>query len=68
VLFFFTPGGPRRLLKSLLQEARIPRAERARIPLLWSGERLLAAADLWVDAAVRAEAGRPRRGRLIWHR
>jgi tRNA(Ile)-lysidine synthase len=63
-----TPGGPRRLLKSLLQEARIPRAERARIPLLWSGERLLAAADLWIDAAVRAESGRPRRGRLIWHR
>jgi len=63
-----TPGGPRRLLKSLLQEARIPRAKRARIPLLWSGERLLAAADLWVDAALRAGAGRPRRGRLIWHR
>jgi tRNA(Ile)-lysidine synthase len=63
-----TPSGPRRLLKSLLQEARIPRAERARIPLLWSGERLLAAADLWVDVAVRAEVGRPRRGRLVWHR
>ncbi|MGH8218032.1 MAG: tRNA lysidine(34) synthetase TilS [Steroidobacteraceae bacterium] len=63
-----TRGGPRRLLKSLLQEARIPDAERARMPLVWSGERLLAAADLWVDAEVRAEAGRPRRGRLIWHR
>jgi tRNA(Ile)-lysidine synthase len=63
-----TRGGPRRLLKSLLQEARIPRAERARLPLLWSGERLLAAADLWVDAAVRAQAGQRRRGRLIWHR
>ena len=61
-------GGPRRLLKSLLQESRVPHADRARIPLLWSGDRLLAAADLWVDAAVRAESGQRRRGRFIWHR
>jgi len=60
--------GPRRLLKSLLQEAKIPREERVRIPLLWYGEQLLAAADLWVDAAIRASAGQRRRGRLIWHR
>lgn len=63
-----TPTGPRRLLKSLLQEGRVPRAERARIPLVWSGDQLLAAGDLWVDAAFRADAGRQRRGRLIWHR
>ncbi len=61
-------GAPRRLLKALLQEAEIPQAERARIPLLWSGEQLLAVGDLWVDAAVRADASKRRRGRLIWHR
>ena len=63
-----TRGGPRRLLKSLLQEAKVPREERARMPLLWSGEQLLAAADLWIDVALRADAGPRRRGRLIWHR
>jgi tRNA(Ile)-lysidine synthase len=61
-------GGPSRALKALLQEARVARVERARIPLLCSGGQVLAAGDLWVDAQIRAGAGTRRRGRLTWHR
>jgi tRNA(Ile)-lysidine synthase len=59
-------GGPRRALKGLLQEARIPVEERARLPLLFAGERLLAVADLWLDESVQASPKSRRRGRLIW--
>lgn len=61
-------GGPTRTLKALLREARVAQAERGRIPLVVSGERVLAAGDLWVDAGVQASAGTRRRGRLTWHR
>jgi tRNA(Ile)-lysidine synthase len=59
-------GGPRRTLKSLLQEARVPLAQRARLPLLFDGERLIAAADLWLDESVQARGAQQRRGRLTW--
>lgn len=61
-------GGPTRALKSLLQEARVPLGERTRLPLIYSGERLLAAADLWCDESLRAGPGSRRRGRLVWRR
>ncbi|HEY7996327.1 MAG TPA: tRNA lysidine(34) synthetase TilS [Steroidobacteraceae bacterium] len=57
-------GGPRRLLKGLLQEARVPLPERARLPLLYCGERLVAVGDRWLDASVQAGAQTRRRGRL----
>ena len=60
------PGGPRRALKSLLQEARVPPAQRARLPLVYQGERLLAAADLWLDESVRARRDTRHRARLRW--
>ena len=59
-------GGPRRALKSLLQEAHVSVAQRARLPLLFSGEQLVAVADLWLDASVQATAAAPRRARLLW--
>jgi tRNA(Ile)-lysidine synthase len=59
-------GGPRRTLKGLLQEARVPRAQRARLPLLFDGERLIAAADLWLDESVQARGSHGERGRLTW--
>ena len=62
------PGGARRALKSLLQEARVPPAERARLPLLLRDGELIAAADLWIDASVRARGAVRRRARLIWHK
>ncbi len=62
------PGGPTRTLKALLQEARVGRAERERLPLIWAGEQLLAAGDLWVDARIQAAAQTRRRGRLTWRR
>ena len=61
-------GGARRSLKSLLQEARVPLAERSRLPLIYRSATLLAAGDLWLDECVRAGAGTRRRGRLIWKR
>jgi len=59
-------GGPRRALKSLLQEARVPVAERARLPLIFAAETLIAVADLWLDESVQASAASRRRARLIW--
>jgi tRNA(Ile)-lysidine synthase len=59
-------GGPRRALKSLLQEAHIPLAQRARLPLVLDGERLIAVADLWLDESVQAHPASGQRARLIW--
>lgn len=59
-------GGPHRALKRFLQEARVPAARRAELPLLFAGERLIAAADLWLDESVRSSATSRRRARLIW--
>jgi tRNA(Ile)-lysidine synthase len=57
-------GGPRRALKSLLQEAHVPIAARATLPLIFSGETLLAAGALWLDESIQATAGAGNRGRL----
>jgi len=59
-------AGPRRTLKSLLQEARVPVAERARLPLIFAAETLIAVAGLWLDESVQASAASRRRARLIW--
>ena len=61
-------GGPRRALKSLLQEAHVPLAERARLPLILADGALIAAADLWIDESVRAPAEARHRGRLVWRK
>jgi tRNA(Ile)-lysidine synthase len=61
-------GGPRRALKSLLQEAHVPLAERARLPLILAHGALIAAADLWIDESVRASAEARHRGRLVWRK
>ena len=61
-------GGPRRALKSLLQEARVPLAERTRMPLIFADGRLIAAADLWIDESVRAAPGAAHRARLLWRK
>jgi tRNA(Ile)-lysidine synthase len=74
------PGGPRRALKNLLQESRVPVPERADLPLLFSTisadatpseamsseERLLAVADLLLDETVQATPTTRRRARLLW--
>ena len=68
-------GGPRRALKNLLQESRVPVSERPRLPLLFSAtssgatssaERLLAVADLLLDETVQATPTTHRRARLRW--
>ena len=61
-------GGPSRALKSLLREAHVPLAERARLPLIFADGALIAAADLWIDESVRAPAGARHRGRLVWRK
>jgi len=59
-------GRPRRALKSLLQEARVPIGQRERLPLVFSGARMVAVADLWLDASVLAGPEARRRARLVW--
>ncbi|HTT03993.1 MAG TPA: tRNA lysidine(34) synthetase TilS [Steroidobacteraceae bacterium] len=44
-------------LKDLLQAQGLPPWQRATVPLLCDGERLIAIADLWVDPAFRAPNG-----------
>ena len=58
--------GPRRALKSLLQEAHVSVAQRAHLPLIFSGEQLIAVADLWLDASVQATPAAQHRARLSW--
>ena len=61
-------GGPSRSLKSLLQSEGISLIERQTVPLLFAGETLVAAGDLWVDARWQPGAQTAKRMRLIWHR
>jgi tRNA(Ile)-lysidine synthase len=61
-------GGPTRALKGLLQEAQVTPGERSRLPLVCSGARVLAVADLWLDESIQAGPGARRRGRLRWRR
>lgn len=58
-------GGPRRTLKSLLQESHLPIGERARLPLVFAGATLLAVGSVWVDESVQCTPGTVHRGRLI---
>ena len=53
-------------LKSLLQNAKIPVDERASMPLLFAGDRLIAVGDRWIDASVAATVKSRRRARLVW--
>jgi tRNA(Ile)-lysidine synthase len=59
-------GGPRRALKQLLQEARVPVPRRAQLPLLFDRGKLIGVADLWLDESVQAHTASRRRGRLRW--
>jgi tRNA(Ile)-lysidine synthase len=61
-------GGPSRTLKSLLQNAAISLSERQNLPLLYAGEQLVAAADLWVDARWQPAATSAKRLTVVWHR
>jgi tRNA(Ile)-lysidine synthase len=58
-------GGPRRTLKSLLQESRLPIGERSHLPLVFSGATLLAVGSLWVDESIQHTPRTRHRGRLI---
>ena len=50
---------PRKTLKNLLQEAAIPPWQRERLPLLYSGDTLVAAPGIGVDCAFQATPGEP---------
>ncbi len=52
-----SPGGATRTLKNLLQEQRVFPWMRERLPLLYSADRLVAVADLWVAAECLGEPG-----------
>ncbi|MEO8016934.1 MAG: tRNA lysidine(34) synthetase TilS [Pseudomonadota bacterium] len=55
-------------LKALLQTARIPARERASLPLLFAGDRLVMVGDRWIDASITATVKSRRRCRLKWTR
>jgi tRNA(Ile)-lysidine synthase len=54
-----SPRGSRRALRNLYQERGIVPWMRPLLPLLFSGDALLAVADLWIDARFRAATGEP---------
>ncbi|HET9865046.1 MAG TPA: tRNA lysidine(34) synthetase TilS [Steroidobacteraceae bacterium] len=61
--------GPRartQSLKKLLQAAKLAPEQRAQLPLVYAGDRLIAAGDRWVDASVSANDKSRRRARLKW--
>ena len=63
--------GPRartQSLKKLMQAAKLSVEDRARLPLLYAGERLFAAGDRWIDATFAANDKSRRRARLVWRR
>ncbi len=60
------PGGPRRAVKELLRAGGVLPWMRAQLPLLRAGDRLVAVADLCVDAAFAARRGSRSRYRLEW--
>jgi len=63
--------GPRartQTLKKLIQAAKMSVEERAHLPLLFAGERLVGAADRWIDASIAANDKSRRRARLVWTR
>ncbi|HEU4781385.1 MAG TPA: tRNA lysidine(34) synthetase TilS [Steroidobacteraceae bacterium] len=55
-------------LKSLLQNAKVPVDERASLPLLFAGDRLIAVGARWVDASIAANVKSRRRARLQWEK
>ena len=55
-----------RRLKKLLHQARIPPWLRGRLPLLFLGDRLVAAADLWLEATMAASDSEPG-WEITWH-
>jgi hypothetical protein len=59
-------GGGTVDVKSLLRESGTPAWQRAGLPFAHGPRGLLAIADLWLDAGVRASAVTRRRGRFIW--
>jgi tRNA(Ile)-lysidine synthase len=63
--------GPRartQALKKLIQAAKMSVEQRAHLPLLFSGDRLVAAGDLWTDASIMANDKSRHRARLVWRR
>ena len=64
----FKPLGRRhsRPLKKWLQEAGVPPWLRARIPLLYRGDELVAVGDLWVSAAVAPFSESPSNWQVRW--
>jgi tRNA(Ile)-lysidine synthase len=50
---------PRRSLKNLLQESRVPPWQRERLPLLFCGAALVWAPDIGIDCRFQARAGEP---------
>jgi tRNA(Ile)-lysidine synthase len=64
--FQSAPERPRRALKAILREAGIPVWDRAALPLVFCGDRLVAVSGVGIDAGFRAPPGKPG-FTLSWH-
>jgi len=62
------PKARTQALKKLIQAAKLTVEDRARLPLLFSGEHLIMAGDRWIDASVMSNDKSRRRARLRWTR
>lgn len=60
-------SGPSRPLKKWLQEQGVPPWERARLPLVWAGDELVAVGDLWMSPAL-FDDGKGSSWRIAWER
>jgi tRNA(Ile)-lysidine synthase len=58
------PGARRRKVKTLMQEAKLPLAERELLPLICARGKLIAVAGRWLDASVQATEQTRHRARL----
>jgi tRNA(Ile)-lysidine synthase len=58
-------GGPTKAVKDLLQSARVPTDERARLPFVHAAGELLAVGDRWIAARIRASAKTASRARFV---
>jgi tRNA(Ile)-lysidine synthase len=58
------PHRPSQAVRTLMQTARVPAAQRALLPRVWAGRRLLAVGERWLDASIQSQESSVMRGRL----
>jgi tRNA(Ile)-lysidine synthase len=55
---------PRQSVRALLQAARVPISQRAVLPRIWAGAKLMVLGDRWLDISILADSSSKSRGRI----